>query len=50
MPDENCRHCGKHLKKYLKCANCNILFQEICSGCGRTTLPKFHKCINSLVV
>lgn len=44
MPDESCRKCGSPLRNYLKCENCNILFQEICLNCNEPTLPRFHKC------
>ncbi len=44
MPDENCRRCGYILKNYLKCKNCNILLQEICSKCNEKTLPRYHDC------
>lgn len=44
MPDESCRNCGKELKNYQKCSKCNLLFQEICIFCEKTTLPKYHEC------
>lgn len=51
MPDESCRKCGTKLRDYLKCNECNFLFQEICISCNNKTLPRFHNCkLNSIVV
>ena len=50
MPDECCRYCGFSLKDFLKCSGCNMLYQEICINCDKTTLPKIHLCKSDVCI
>lgn len=44
MPDESCRNCGNKLSDFLKCSECNVLYQEICLKCRVKSLPRYHNC------
>ncbi len=44
MPDESCRKCGTRLNEYVKCRDCNTVFQLICNSCNEKTIPRFHCC------